>query len=393
MRIGFVSTYPPIECGIATYTQYLHSALRNIGNETFVMSQYGAQGDHVFPVFRSGGRAFATDVFATSTKMTPDLIHIQHEYGLYGEQRGVGVIDLILRYRLAGIPVVITLHTVGETLKPDEHLILKHIFDETSAVIVHEDFQRETLLRYFGEMKHAANKIHVIEHGIRQTSPIPDAKRKLDLEGKKVILLCGYFRPSKGFHKIVDIFPRIAEQEPDAILVVAGKTRTIEFDEYRRDFFKKLNESPAADRITILRGQFPEYTFDTIVSAADVVVLPYALGAQSGILSQCFAHGVPVVTSALPAFQRMISHSHGGLVAEKDEDYARLILELLRREDLRAELQSNIRNYVGQASWTQIAEKHLEVYRSLITTPYGKARYVYFPEPDDGDGSRGRAGS
>jgi 1,2-diacylglycerol 3-alpha-glucosyltransferase len=62
--------------------------------------------------------------------MTPDLMHIQHEYGLYGAQSGVAVLELILRYRLAGIPVAITLHTVYQELKHDEQLILKHIMED-----------------------------------------------------------------------------------------------------------------------------------------------------------------------------------------------------------------------------------------------------------------------
>ena len=384
MRIGFVSTYPPIECGIATYTQYLNTALRESGNETFVISEYGAQGQAVFPVFHHGSASFATDVFNTSTRMTPDLVHIQHEYGLYGAQRGVSVIELILRYRMAGIPVVVTLHTLYEDLKPDEHMILKHMIDECGAVIVHEDYQKDTLLRYFGAMPHAEQKTHVIEHGVRELAPMPDAKQKLELEGKKVILLCGYFRPSKGFHKIIDIFPQICEEVPDAVLVVAGKTRNIEFDEYRRELFTKLNESPVADSITILRGQFPQHTFDTIIAAADVVVLPYEVGAQSGMMAQCFAQGVPVVTSGLPAFRRLLERSGGGRVAESDADYKGLIVQLLRDEALRSDLGANIRAYIEkQAGWSSIAEAHTKVYRSVVTTPYGKARYVYFPEPGE----------
>ena len=256
MRIGFLSTYPPIECGIATYTEYLSTALRDDGNEVFVISQYGAQGAHVFPIYQSGGSSFASDVFHTSTRMTPDVMHIQHEYGLYGTQKGVSVVDLILRYQLAGIPVAITLHTVYEKLQREEEIILKPILDACASIIVHEDFQKQTLVKAFGDnLPGIESKVHVIEHGVRELAPIVDAKSKLNLEGKKVILLCGYFRPTKGFHKIIDIFPDICAEENDAVLMVAGKTRNIEYDAYRREFFTKLNESPVADNIVILRGQ------------------------------------------------------------------------------------------------------------------------------------------
>ena len=381
MRIGFVSTYPPIECGIGTYTEYLNEALRGLQNETFVISQFGAQGEGVFPVFHPQSPAFASDIYHTSIRMTPDVIHIQHEYGLYGEQRGIGAIDLVLRYRLAGVPVVATLHTVNEDLDEREKLILKYLTAESSAVIVHEDFQREILETFFG----SSHGIHVIEHGVRETEPVPDAKKKLGLEGKKVVMLCGFFRPTKGFHRIIDLFPRICERDADAVLVVAGKTRNIEFDDYRRRLFTQLNESPVAERITVLRGQFPQYTFDTILSAADVVVLPYDRGAQSGIMAHCLAMNVPVVTSSLPAFRKLLARSGGGLACESDDDYVEAILDVLNNEILRREMKEKMRRYVrGRAAWRLIAGRHLDVYREVITVPYGRARYVYFPEPRRG---------
>jgi len=384
MRIGFLSTYPPIECGIATYTEYLSLALNDLGNEIFVISQYGAQGKNVFPIYQTGSPSFASDVFTTSTRMTPDVMHIQHEYGLYGTQRGVGVVDLILRYRLAGIPVAITLHTVYETLNREEEIILKAILGDCSLIIVHEEFQKQTLVKAFKEkLPGVESKVHVIEHGVREVTPITDAKRKLDLEGKKVILLCGYFRPTKGFHKIIDIFPSICAKEEDAVLLVAGKTRNIEYDDYRREFFTRLNESPVADKIVILRGQFPQYTFDTIIAAGDVVVLPYEVGAQSGMMAQCFAQGVPVVTSGLPAFELIVGRSGGGLVAKSDADYEELILKVFHDDVLKAKLKDNIANYIcKEAGWSNIAARHCDAYRKIIKTPYGKAKYVYFPEPE-----------
>jgi len=382
MRIGFISTFPPIECGIATYTSYLREALEDIENETFVISQFGAQGDRVFPIYKPNAPAFSSDVFHTSTEMTPDVMHVQHEYGLYGPHKGVHIIELLLRYRLAGLSVVTTLHTISEELRDYEERILKHVVDESSAVIVHEEFQRETLFKYFGTMRHIKDKTHVIEHGVREAGPVPDAKRKLGLEGRKVVLLCGYFRPSKGLHKIIDAFQHISRRDADAVLVVAGKTRNVEFDDYRRELYTKLNTSPVADRIRVFRGQFPQHTFDTIVSAADVVVLPYESGAQSGVMAQCFANHVPVVASNLRAFNLAIDRSGGGLTCARDEDYVDTILKILNDAGLRRRLKENIRRYIsGGAGWSRIARQHVAVYHQVTTVPYGGARYVYFPEP------------
>jgi len=208
-------------------------------------------------------------------------------------------------------------------------------------------------------------------------------KTENHLEGKKVILLCGYFRPSKGFHTIIDIFPDICKVEPNAALVVAGKTRNIEYDEYRRKLFTTLNESPAADQIMILRGQFPQHTFDTIISAADVVALPYEIGSQSGMMAQCFAQSVPVVTSSLQAFKLIIERSKGGLVAKSTAEYKKHILSILNNDKLRSGLRTNIRKYVKDtAGWSKIALKHSDVYHGIVTTPYGKAKHVYFPDPE-----------
>ncbi len=377
MRIGFVSTYPPIECGIGSYTRYLNEALRKIGNETFVVSPLGAQGVGVFPIYRPESTSMPTQIFDISAEFTPDIIHIQHEYGLYGPHRGVHVIGLIVMYKLADIPVVTTLHTVQEEPDHAESTLLRLILRESSAVIVHEQFQKDTLVKHFGQEE----KIHVIYHGIREVEVIQDAKKKLGIEGKKVILLCGYFRPTKGFQELVELMPEICKQANDIVLLVAGKARGLEYLEYQKEFYEAINNSPVNDKIVVLRGQFPQHTFDTIVSASDIVVLPYVKGAQSGIMAQCFAFNKPVITSNLLAFRKLVKRSKGGWICKSNKEYVQDIIKILRDDDLYRTAQKNIKEYVkNYSSWTLIAQQHIKVYRSVVRIPYGRAKYVYWEE-------------
>jgi glycosyltransferase involved in cell wall biosynthesis len=376
MRVCYVSTYPPIECGIASYTKYLSEAVQHQNHEVIIVSQNGAKGDNVFPVYSPLDNDIATRLFHITSKLTPDVINIQHEYNLYGSESGVQLLDFLYRCKIARLPAVTTLHTLYEDMDRTQQIILEGITSTSSAVIVHEEYQKETLAAHFPKNK---DKYFVIPHGIRKVNRVENAKKILGLEGKKVILLTGYFRPSKGFHRIVKIFPEIADELENVVLLVTGKMRGLEFGEYRRYFFDLINSSTAIDKIMVLSGQFPQQTFDTIMSAADVLALPYEIGAQSGILAQSTAFNVPVVMSPLKSFVNWNETVKGGVIAETDEEYKDALIKLLTDDTFYNGLKENLKSNKATLLWPEIAKKHLDVYGQMVETLFTGSKYLYIP--------------
>lgn len=379
MRVCYISTYPPTECGIATYTQYLSNAIKKHDKEVHIVSQLGAKGHNVYPVYSPLDNDIATKLFHVSSKITPDVINIQHEYGLFGSESGIQILDYLYRCKIANLPTVTTLHTVYEKLERHQEIILESICSSSSAIIVHEPFQKKTLESYFPGV---GKKVHVLPHGIRENVMVNEAKKKLNLEGKKVLLLAGYFRPSKGFHKVVKIFPEIAKKDKNIVLLVAGKMRGLEYAEYQRYFFDLINNSPAFDQIQVLRGQFPQYTFDTILSASDVMAMPYEVVAQSGIMAQAAAFNLPIVASPNPSFIKYIDETKGGIIAEDDKALTEGITKILMDDNYRNKMRKSITDKIKPRLWTNIARDHLKIYESIINVPYGRARYFYMPEEE-----------
>ncbi|MEE9436717.1 MAG: glycosyltransferase, partial [Candidatus Adiutricales bacterium] len=141
--------------------------------------------------------------------------------------------------------------------------------------------------------------------------------------------------------------------------------------------------SPVNDKIIVLRGQFPQHTFDTIISASDVVGLPYETGGQSGIMAHCYAFNKPIVTSNLESFKKSIEQSGGGLICESDEDFINSIAKIIKDKNLRRKFQDNIKHYVeNQVSWQIVAEAHINVYQKVVKVLYGKAKYVYWEDDE-----------
>ncbi len=376
MRIAMISTYPPIECGIATYSENLCQAFHKEEDEIVVISQHGAHGPDVFPVYNAADDNIAAEIFNMLSKLTPDIVHIQHEFGLYGEQHGIQVNELILRLRMADLPVAVTLHTVRNPMPREDQIVLKNIVQDSSVVIVHERLQKDILEEVFGN----PGNIRVIPHGVRDIKPVPGARRLLGVERYKTALLAGYYRPTKRFERVVDLWPEVVKRCPDALLVLAGKMRNISYSDYYRTLMRKVEESPVRDSILVLRGQFPQHTFDTIISGADCMLLPYEAGAQSGILSNAAAFGVPVVTSDLDSFEQWTRESGGGLAAHSDEEYIDYICQVLDDHSLQKKLKRNMKEYIRPMLWEAVSLKHHEVYEEIARNPNVSSRYFYVPE-------------
>jgi glycosyltransferase involved in cell wall biosynthesis len=373
MRIGVVSTYPPIECGIATYTRYLTDEFIALGNELYIVSQFGGKGEKVYPVFDSESPDLAKRAFQTMAKFNPDIVHIQHEFGLFGKPEGISCIPLVYRFKLAGIPVVITLHTVYEEIPKEKRIVLEALIRVADRVIVHEEYQKEAILREIGQF----DNIRVIPHGARELEPVPEAKKKIGLgEDVKVVLLCGYFRRTKGMDRVIRIFPQVAERVKNAVLVIASRLRQDEFKDYKDELLGMAERSPASKKILVVGGQIPQETFDTIMSAADVIPLPYRKGAQSGIFAHCLAFGAPVVVSPdVRSLREAVTKIKCGFVAASDEESVECIVKILTDDDLRSELSKNAREYVRKnIVWKRVAERTAELYRELIKTP---SRFKY----------------
>ncbi len=376
MRIGFISSYPPIECGVATYTQYLTDALRKKDIDVYVVCHIGGEGHQVFPSFDYEDGDLAEKAYSTMIRFTPDVVHIQHEFTLYGKHFGVNIIPLLIDFQLIGIPVVTTLHTVYPEPKREHAIIIRSIVMNSDCVIVHEEYQVETLKRILSD--DLIKKVCVIPHGAREVEPVSDAKRRLGLpEDKKVVLMIGYIRPSKNFDLIVRLFPEILERYPDSILVIAGKTRGQEYKEYRDMLLDLIASSPVKDNIIFIRGQLPQQIFDTVISSADVVVLPYKMTSQSGILAHCLAFGRPIVVSRSPGLENVIKESAAGISCEREKDFVEAIVRILSDEGYAKRLSENGKRYVREKiSWSIVAEKHIRIYEKLINIPDVNIRII-----------------
>jgi len=261
----------------------------------------------------------------------------------------------------------------------DDEIIQENIVRGSNLIIVHEKHQKEILTEKFGN----GDRIRVIPHGIRDIRPVPGAREMLGLTGKKVALLAGYFRPTKRFERIIGLWPRVAERNPDAVLLMAGKMRGIEFSDYHDSLMEMVKKSPAADRILCLRGQFPQYTFDTIISAADCMVLPYEAGAQSGILANAAAFHVPVVTSDLKSFAQWNEISGGGLTSASDDEFVDNLSRVLGDDDLNRKLRNSLREFIKPYLWDAVGHQHQDAYEGILRTPYEDSRYFYVPEPEE----------
>src|SRR5690606_40924431 len=138
ISIGFVGTYPPTVCGIATYTASLVGALiqsTTLSPRIGVVSlSDGVTGPGIPPVIHRHRRGDQESLRLAARVLNGyDVVSIQHEFGIYGGDDGSEVVDLMSKLT---VPVVVTLHTVLTKPTPNQEMIIERICDMAEEIIV-----------------------------------------------------------------------------------------------------------------------------------------------------------------------------------------------------------------------------------------------------------------
>ncbi len=140
--IGFVSTFPPTKCGLATFTASLAGALSDdcrIG----VVSCVDEPGETACTFRRSppsGCAARALSLAAASRVLDDyDAVIVQHEFGLFGGADGADIVELVNRL---DTHVIVVLHTVLETPSPNQRRIVERLAALASKLVVQSEVAR-----------------------------------------------------------------------------------------------------------------------------------------------------------------------------------------------------------------------------------------------------------
>jgi glycosyltransferase involved in cell wall biosynthesis len=183
------------------------------------------------------------------------------------------------------------------------------------------------------------------------------ARESLGLSGD-VALFFGYVRHYKGLDTLLTAWRRVREQRPGATLVVAG-----EFYE-KPDAYEAL--ALAAGGVRMLNRYIADDEVEALFRAADVTVLPYRSGTQSGVTHVAYALGSPVIATTVGGITETVRDGETGLTCppEDPEALARTIVRFFA-EGLRERMAAPIAALRAEHSWDALARSTVELIDEL----------------------------
>jgi glycosyltransferase involved in cell wall biosynthesis len=323
-----------VRCGIATYSESLAKALAELGVEVYIVRlvRFGTKSPEILQ-----------NVVDTIPIDKVDLVHVEHEYGLYQNLEG-GFYGALKRL---GKPILTTMHAIGVRWDVDQV-----IATTSDRVIVHNEFMARRL----------GHPCVIIPHGTKPSKCVePDeAKRSLGIDPRVPIVgYQGFISSYKGLETLIEAMRGV----PEAALLIGGGWHIEAETQYQMQL-KQWSLEVLRGRCQWL-GYVPDERLATVYGSMQIVVYPSRFITESGALLMALSHGKAVLASRLPPVRE--KEKLGALMTFRDvQDLRRKIRRLLRDEELRRRLEEGARAYAESVSWPRVAEKHISLYEDIL---------------------------
>src|SRR3989344_314966 len=377
-QVLYMATYPPRECGIATFTKDVSSAIDRMFSPTLkskilAMNSSGAN-IYNYPkkVALQISDSEITDYLETARKINRSrnikIVNIQHEFGIFGGEYGNFLLPFL---EILNKPVVLTMHSVLPT--PNEQLrkVTREIAKRVSAIIV----MTHTAVQILKEDYGVQTKIFVIPHGIPSTTFETQMREKnnLGLKGHLILSSFGMMGPGKGYEYVIESLPEVVKKFPDLLYLIVGETHPVvrkkDGEVYRNFLENKVKELKLEKHVKFYNKYLSLNEIVRYLKATDLYVcssdnpnqitsgtLVYAMGCGMAVVSTPFLHAKDIVTE-----------ERGRLADFKNpEAFKASIMELLSDEKLRREIEKKAYHYTRQMTWSNVAMFYGRVYKEIL---------------------------
>ncbi len=371
----FLGSYPPRECGIATFTKDVVDAYDQafgFASPIIAIDEPGAEMRRYDPEVVARIREQNRESYASAAELVSiypvDLVNIQHEYGLFGGERGEWLADFM---SMLDKPAVLTMHTVLPD--PDETYmrVTKALCEEASKVVALSETGRNLLERVYGI---DPDVLQVIHHGVPDV-PFQDtaaAKASFGIGQRTVISTFGLISRGKGLEFAIEAMRDVVKRHPETLYLILGETHPVvrrqEGESYRESLTAMVRQYGLHYNVQLIDKYLD---FDEVVSylaATDIYLTPYLNPAQivSGTLAYAVGCGKAIVSTPYLYAQELLAHNRGFLCSFRDAaSIASRLNMLLDDPALRRATERRAYRFGRQMTWPNVAMQYGRLFSEL----------------------------
>ncbi|HZN53296.1 MAG TPA: glycosyltransferase [Methylomirabilota bacterium] len=298
-----------------------------------------------------------------------DLIHAHYWLS--------GVAALTLKRRWS-VPVLQMFHTlarlknrVARSAAELEPLVRveeeTRIVSDADRIVAANVVERAELLRDYGAH---ASRIATIPCGVDTDLFTPgdraEARRRLGLDDRPVLLWVGRIAPIKGLDTLLDTVARLREAGRDMRLLVVGGEADEPTNGHETSLRRRIAALGLGESVRFV-GPQPQSVLPLYYAAADVTVLPSYYESFGMVALEAMACGSPVIASRVGGLVTTVRDGVTGfLVPDGDvEALAERIETLVGDPELRWRLGREGVRWAAQHRWPCVAEAVCKEYASL----------------------------
>lgn len=413
-EILFLTSYPPRECGIATYSQDLIKALHNKYNNSFKISvcpietanekhTYNDEIKYILDIDKK--KSFVKLAEAINKDFAIKMVMVQHEFGLYRERD----YEFLQFLTILKKPVILVFHTVLP--KPNQNLKLKvqQIVQACKSIIVMTNLSAKLLVNDYGIKQ---EKISVIPHGTHLVahSDRELLKEKYNLTGKKVLSTFGLLSSGKCIETTLNALPSIIKNNADVMFLIIGKTHPSvakhEGEKYRMMLEEKIETLNLQNNVQFVNEFVALPDLLEYLQLTDIYLFTSKDPNQavSGTFSYAMSCGCAIVSTPIPHAQEVLQDDAGIIVDfENPEQLSLAVIALLDQEELRKSVSMKGLHKIVPSVWENAAISHALLFSTMsehqislkhrvpvvnldhikrMTTDFGMYQFCIINQPD-----------